>query len=227
MYDQYGVELGLSFNEYVRKVFLWMCLGLVVAACSGYTLVATNLVYYFYSPIVMLVTLGCELFLVFKLSASLHKLSTTSAKIMFLLYSVLTGISIGGVGVLYDLFTIFLAFAYTAILFGSMALIGYTTKFDLTKFSTIFFVSLISLLAVSIFNMFFHIQGLSMIISYVGIVLFAAITAYDIQKMKKIYEMVADSGEEVERYAIFSALDLFLDFINIFLYIVRIIGNKD
>ena len=77
------------------------------------------------------------------------------------------------------------------------------------------------------FNLFFHLQGLSMVISYVGIILFSLITAYDIQKMKKIYEMAVGSGEEVERYAIFSALDLFLDFINIFLYIVRIIGNKD
>lgn len=227
MYDQYGVELGLSLNEYVRKVFLWMTLGLVVAAASGYTLVATSLIRFFFSPISMLVLLGCEMFLVFKLSASLHKLSANTAKVMFIIYSALTGVSIGAVGIAYGLYTVFLAFAYTSILFGSLALIGYTTRLDLTRFSSIFFASLLSLLVVSVFNLFFHLQGLSMVISYLGIILFSLITAYDIQKMKKIYEMAVDSGEEVERYAIFSALDLFLDFINIFLYIVRIIGNKD
>ena len=218
---------GTTINEYTRKVFLWLTLGLLLAAGAGFVSLVTGITFFFFSNrFLPLILLGGQLFLVFKLSASLHKLSESTAKIMFIAYAIVTGITFSVYGVIFDAATIFLAFAYTSVLFGSMAFIGYTTKADLTKYSGLFMAGLIALIVATVINMFLNIGGLDMFISYAGIILFLGITAYDLNKMKKLYAMNIGNEEALSKLAIYSALDLFLDFINIFIYLLRIMGNK-
>ncbi len=121
-----------------------------------------------------------------------------------------------------------MAFAFAAVLFISCAVIGYTTRVDLTRFSGLFMGGLIAIILVSIVGMFFRsfFWGMNLYISYFGVLLFLGITAWDVQKLKNSYNMVSYDSEFAEKYSIIGALQLYLDFINIFLYIVRILGNS-
>lgn len=218
---------GTSLNEYTRRVFGWLTLGLFVTAATAFIgLISGISLSLARIPFMSIILLIIEVGLVFKLSASLNKLSISTAKIMFLVYAVLTGLTFGVFGLIYGAYTIFTAFAYTAVLFGSMAVIGYTTKADLTKYSSLVFAGLIALIVATVFNFFIVSDTFTMIISYVGIILFMGITAFDLNKMKKMYAMNQNDEVALSKLAIYSALDLFLDFINIFIYILRIIGNR-
>lgn len=217
---------SMSENSYSRKVFLWLFIGLLVTAGSAYVFAETYLwAVVFSNQFIYWGMLIAELFLVFKISASLHKMSATTARILFIVYSIMTGLTVAAMTFLFGLYTTFLAFAYTAVLFGSMALIGFTTKRDLMKFSSLLLAGLITLLIASVANIFLRLEGLDLALSYVGIILFMGITAYDIQKMKRLYEANIGNDEALNKLAIYSALDLYLDFINLFLRVVQILGR--
>lgn len=227
MYESPTYVPGVGESSYARKVFLWLFIGLIVTAVSAYVFSETNLwMVVFSNRLIYWGMFIVELFLVIKISASLHKISAGAARVYFMLYSIMTGLTVAAITFLFGMYTTFVAFAYTSLLFGSMALIGFTTKRDLMKFSSLFMAGLITLLIASVANMFLRLQGLDLILSYVGIVLFMAITAYDIQKMKRLYEANEGNEEALNKLAIFSALDLYLDFINIFLRIVQILGRN-
>lgn len=227
MYESPTYVPGVGESSYARKVFLWLFIGLIVTAVSGYVFLETGLWYVArHNNLVYWGTLLVELFLVIKISASLHKISAGAARVYFILYSIMTGFTVAMIASIFGLYTTFVAFAYTSLLFGSMALIGFTTKRDLMKFSSLFMAGLITLLIASVANMFLRLQGLDLVLSYVGIILFMGITAYDIQKMKRLYEANEGNEEALNKLAIFSALDLYLDFINIFLRIVQILGRN-
>lgn len=227
MYESPTYVPGVGESSYARKVFLWLFIGLIVTAVSAYVFSETNLwMVVFSNRLIYWGMFIVELFLVIKISASLHKISAGAARVYFMLYSIMTGLTVAAITFLFGMYTTFVAFAYTSLLFGSMALIGFTTKRDLMKFSSLFMAGLITLLIASVANMFLRLQGLDLVLSYVGIVLFMAITAYDIQKMKRLYEANEGNEEALNKLAIFSALDLYLDFINIFLRIVQILGRN-
>lgn len=227
MYESPTYVPGVGESSYARKVFLWLFIGLIVTAVSGYVFLETGLWYVArHNNLVYWGTLIVELFLVIKISASLHKISAGAARVYFMLYSIMTGFTVAMITSIFGLYTTFIAFAYTSLLFGSMALIGFTTKRDLMKFSSLFMAGLITLLIASVANIFLRLQGLDLVLSYVGIILFMGITAYDIQKMKRLYEANVGNEEALNKLAIFSALDLYLDFINIFLRIVQILGRN-
>lgn len=227
MYESPTYVPGVGENSYARKVFLWLFIGLIVTAVSGFVFLETGLWYVArHNNLIYWGTLIVELFLVFKISASLHKISAGAARVYFMIYSIMTGFTVAMIASIFGLYTTFIAFAYTSLLFGSMALIGYTTKRDLMKFSSLFMAGLITLLIASVANIFLRLQGLDLVLSYVGIILFMGITAYDIQKMKRLYEANEGNDEALNKLAIFSALDLYLDFINIFLRIVQILGRN-
>lgn len=227
MYESPTYVPGVGESSYARKVFLWLFIGLIVTAVSAYVFSETNLwMVVFSNRLIYWGMFIVELFLVIKISASLHKISVGAARVYFMLYSIMTGLTVAAITFLFGMYTTFVAFAYTSLLFGSMALIGFTTKRDLMKFSSLFMAGLITLLIASVANMFLRLQGFDLVLSYVGIVLFMAITAYDIQKMKRLYEANEGNEEALNKLAIFSALDLYLDFINIFLRIVQILGRN-
>lgn len=232
MYSNQDVELlngGTTLSKHMYKTFGLMFLGLIVTFITSYIAYQTNLVYYIvgagtmFSVVLVVVQLG----VVVSLVSRLHKMSVSTARMLFVLYAILTGISFSVLGLIYDAGTIYLAFGVSAIFFGALAVIGFTTKVNMTKFAPMLFVGLFMLVIVNILGIFFNFSGMDRIICSVGILIFTGITVYDTQKMKQLY--LANQGDEatLSRLAIYSAFDLYLDFINIFVYILRLLGDRD
>ena len=162
-----------------------------------------------------------ELALVIFLSARIFKMQPTTAKICFLLYSFVSGLTFSSIFVVYEITSIMYVFLIASVVFGILSLIGYTTKIDLTKLGNFCLFGLIAVIIVSIINIFISNSTLDLIISIVGLVLFLGITAYDIQKIKRL----ETSGLPLNNLAIYGALELYLDFINIFLHLLDLLGR--
>ena len=223
-------ELGMSaaFPVLMRKVYLWMTLALAITGFTAYY-VATN-----EALITALVTnqllfwglaIG-ELALVIGLSAAINRLSLTTATLMFVLYSVINGATMSFIFLLYTASSITSVFFITAGTFAVMALFGYFTKTDLTSMGKILMMALIGIIIATIVNIFTKSQGLAVILNYLGVLVFVGLTAYDSQKIKQMLQMAPDAGEGAQKIALLGALSLYLDFINLFLYMLRIFGSR-
>ena len=223
-------ELGMSaaFPVLMRKVYLWMTLALAITGFTAYY-VATN-----ETLITALVTnqilfwglaIG-ELALVIGLSAAINRLSLTTATLMFVLYSVINGATMSFIFLLYTASSITSVFFITAGTFAVMALFGYFTKTDLTSMGKILMMALIGIIIATIVNIFTKSQGLAVILNYLGVLVFVGLTAYDSQKIKQMLQMAPDAGEGAQKVALLGALSLYLDFINLFLYMLRIFGSR-
>ena len=212
----------------MRKTFGWMTMCLLITALTAMGVVNSGLFYQIASSGAMWLLIIAELVLVFVLSARIHKMSVTTATIMLIVYSVLNGATLSFIFLAYSLGSIAKTFFITTGMFGVMALVGATTKRDLSKMGSILFMALIGLIIASLVNIFLHSSGLDWIISLVGVVLFTALTAYDVQRVKRLAtESDLYDDTQVGRLAIISALSLYLDFINLFLYLLRFFGRND
>lgn len=209
-------------NVMLRKVYLWMTLALCVTGLTAYY-VAEN----FFPEIN--VFYGCmiaEFVLVIALSAFIEKLSAVVATIMFLLYSVLNGVTLSVIFLVFDMSSIATTFFITAGTFASMALFGYFTKKDLTKIGNILYMALFGMLIALVVNMFLGNEMLDYIVSFIGVLVFTGLTAYDTQKAKEaLYGQ--EENQTTSKVAVLFALELYLDFINIFLYLLRFFGSRD
>ena len=145
---------------------------------------------------------------------------------MFVAYSVINGALLSSIFVIYTMSSIASVFFITAATFGAMALYGYTTKTDLTSVGKILFMALIGLVIATIVNLFLGSSMMTMIISYIGVLVFVGLTAYDSQKIKQMLLQAPDAGETSQKLALLGALTLYLDFINLFIYLLRIFGDK-
>ena len=210
-------------NKLLSKTFLWMFLGLLVTFATGYA-VSSNPVMIenvfggmFYIFIIL------ELVLVLVLSARVMKMSPVGAKMCFLLYSFVSGLTFSSIFIVYNLTSITSVFLISALVFGIMALIGYTTKVDLTKVGFYLMMALIGAIIVMIVNIFLNNPMVDTFISIVCLIVFIGITAYDVQKIK----VLESSGLPEDNLAIYGALDLYLDFINIFLHLLQFFGRSD
>lgn len=209
-------------NKLFSKVFAWMFIGLIITFATGfYVAMHPNMLYNIFSTGLHFGLLILEIVLVVWLSARSHKMKFSTASIVYVIYSVVTGLTFSSFFVIYELGSIMFIFALTALLFGIFALIGYTTNTDLSKFSTIFLMGLIGIILATIINIFLNNSMLEIIISWVSIILFLGITAHDIQKIKSLSNVITDENA----IAIIGALDLYLDFINIFIDLIRIFGK--
>ena len=212
----------------MRKTFGWMTMCLLITALTAMGVVNSGLFYQIASSGAMWLLIIAELVLVFVLSARIHKMSVTTATIMLIVYSVLNGATLSFIFLAYSLGSIAKTFFITTGMFGVMALVGATTKRDLSKMGSILFMALIGLIIASLVNIFLHSSGLDWIISLIGVVLFTALTAYDVQRVKRLAtESDLYDDTQVGRLAIISALSLYLDFINLFLYLLRFFGRND
>ena len=146
---------------------------------------------------------------------------------MFVLYSVINGATLSVVFLAFTMSSITSVFFITAGTFATMALVGYTTKKDLTSMGRMLFMALIGLVIATVVNMFMRNSGLDMILNYVGVLVFVGLTAYDTQKIKEQLMMAGDAGEAWQKMALVGALTLYLDFINLFLYLLRILGKRE
>ena len=212
----------------MRKTFGWMALCLLITALAAMGVVNSGLFYQIASSGAMWLLIIAELVVVFVLSARIHKMSVTTATIMLIVYSALNGATLSVIFVVYSLGSIAKTFFITTGMFGVMALVGATTKRDLSKMGSILFMALIGLIIASLVNLFLRSSGLDWIISLIGVVLFTALTAYDVQRVKRLAtETDLYDDTQVGRLAVISALSLYLDFINLLLYLLRFFGRND
>lgn len=218
-----------SVGSYTAKTFLWMFLGLLttfVVAAVGYgsTLTLYMLAYIPYSHIVLLVA---ELAVVFILSARIQRLSIPAARALFFLYAVLNGIVFSAYFLIFDVTSMILVFAATAVYFGALAAYGYVTKTDLTRLRPILVGGLIFLIAFGVLSLFIPgLASMDRIVCLVGIAIFLGFTAYDTQKIRHYYNAFSGNPELAQKASIISALQLYLDFINLFLYLLRFLGKR-
>lgn len=213
----------------LRSVYVWMTLALVITGfVSMYVAQSYQLVsFIFGNRLALWGMLIAELAVVFYLSARINSISFTKATVMFIIYSILNGATLASIFLVYTMSSIASTFFVAAGTFGVMALYGYITKSDLTRIGNICLMALIGLIIATLVSLFWQNSMLQMIITYAGVILFVGLTAYDSQKIKRL--LTADGievTEETQKIALLGALTLYLDFINLFLYLLRLLGDR-
>ena len=216
----------LSRGLFVR-VYAWMFVGLLMSAMMAF-FVSTqpNLVNLFLKNKIMFFGLVIgELLLVISISGMINRIGAAAAGALFAAYSLMNGITLSVVLLVYQVSSVYAAFGVAAGMFGVMSLIGYFTKADLSRLGGIFLMVLVGIIIASVVNFFLKSSRLEWIISVIGLVLFIGLTVYDTNKIKMMLSR-ANSDEAVAKIAVIGALTLYLDFINLFLFILRLIGRR-
>lgn len=222
-----------SSRKFLANVFMWMFVALGVSAFCAYSFAntpsllqlmidgtthqLTGLAY-----IAMFAPLAFVLLIRF----GLNRLSYPVLGLLFVAYAAVTGISLSFILLIYTASSVTSVFITSSLLFGVMAVAGYTTHQDLTKFGSIMIMLLFGIIIASLVNMFMHSSGLDMIISYVGVAVFVGLTAYDVQKLKRIGAGLEYGDATAKKYALMGGLTLYLDFINLFLMLLRVFGRR-
>ena len=222
-------EASKAFPVLMRKVYVWMSLALAITGFTAYG-VATSpgiMQAIYTNQILFWGLIIAEFALVIGVSAAINKLSLTTATLMFILYSVINGALLSYIFILYTASSISTVFFITAGTFAAMAVVGYTTKTDLSSLGKILLMALIGLIIATVVNVFVKSSGFDMILSYVGVLIFVGLTAYDSQKIKQMLLQAPDAGESAQKVALLGALSLYLDFINLFIYLLRIFGKRE
>ena len=220
------VETGAA-NAFMQQVFTTMALGLVITGMAAWYVSQTPaLVNFFLTGFMAYVVMFAPLIFVFVLAARINRMSFTAASLTFATYSLINGISFSFIFLVYDLGAIFKVFLITAGTFGAMALAGATTRVDLSRMGSILFMALIGIIIASLVNWFLGSPLLDYIISIAGVLVFSGLTAYDTQKLIRIGAQVDIETESARKIALMGALTLYLDFINLFLFLLRIFGGN-
>lgn len=215
-----------TLSNYTAKTFLWMFAGLLVTFGVSLAAYMSNIGFYLLRSSFTFFGLAIlEIVLVMALVSRLHSMSVGSARALFFVYAAVNGLVFSSYLWLYNMGDVLMAFGAAALYFGVMAAYGYLTKRDLTSWRTPLMVGLIVLMIVSVIGMFF-MSGSSILFSVLGIVIFSCYTAYDTQKIKALYFAYAGNEAMAKKASIFAALQLYLDFINLFLYLLRIFGRS-
>lgn len=218
-----------TFKVLMRKVYLWMTLALMITGitAAGVANSPNILALIYSSQVVMWGIIIAEFGLVIYISARLEKLSLSTATTLFALYSILNGVMLSSIFLLYSTAIISKVFFITAGTFGVTALYGYATKKDLSSLGNILFMALIGLVIATLVNVFMKSAMFDLILSYIGVIIFVGLTAWDSQKIKHMMMVQQDADERAQKLALIGALSLYLDFINLFLYLLRIFGRSN
>ena len=225
--NDFFLEQGM--RRHIVKTLGWMALGLFVTAASAAFFYVSNIysmLYLTFGGMITILSVILQVGVVFALCSRLTERSVASTRTLFFGYALITGFTFSVFAYAYDVQSIAIAFGITAVYFGSLTVIGYTTKINLMKFGPLLYVSLLVLIVVQVVLLFVHAGAETMMFTMIGLLIFTGLTAYDVQKMKVLYLECQDE-EMRERLSVYSALELYLDFINMFLYILRIVGNRD
>lgn len=218
----------MSLQKYAMRTFSWMGLGLLVTFLVAFLVLSTNLVYVIYgSRFTPLLIMVAQIGVTVAFASRLSKMSVSSARVLFLVYAALLGVTFSTIGLAYSMSTIIFAFLITAVYFGSLIVIGFTTKMNLLRFGPILIGGLLTLIIVEVVMMLFRVSTDTMLFSAIGLILFTGLTAYDAQKMSVLYYQNEGNPEALKTLSIYSAFELYLDFINIFLYILRFLRDND
>lgn len=226
--NQYVLDQHIAFNHFLSKVFMWMFVGLLATGITAFIVASSPFLYnsILRSRFLFIGLIIGELILVVYLIARIQKMSFTQALSIFLIYSMVNGLTLSVVFMAYTSESIAMVFGGTSLIFGIMAIYGYVTRTDLSAFRAFFVIGIIGVIVMSLINFFVASSQLFTIISYLGIAVFAGLTAYDIQKMKVYYYQVSKGKQSEGNLAIIGALNLYLDFINIFLFMLRLLGRS-
>lgn len=235
----YGPDTANAVRTFLAGVFSYMSMALVISGVMAW-LFATNegLKSYLYqidpvsgqimgNTILGWVVMFAPLGLVFLMGGMVNKLSGTTLLAVFIGFATLMGMSLSSIFLVYTLGSVANVFFMTAVVFGLMAVAGYTTKTDLTKLGSILMIGLIGIIIASLINMFIGSSAMDYIISIIGVVIFTGLTAYDVQKLKRMGGQVVNGTETAQKMALMGALSLYLDFINLFLMLLRLFGRRD
>ena len=222
---------GVMAKNFISNVFSWMGIAMAITAVTAYFfandaslmgLLITETGMSMFGYIVIFAPLG----LVLLMGMRFAKLSYGSLVTIFGIYAILMGMSLSFILLIYTAASVFQTFLTTSLMFGVMAIVGYTTKTDLTKFGSILFMALIGLIIASVINMFLGSGMMDYIISFVGVLIFTGLIAYDVQKLKRIGSGIMYQNQDANKLAVMGALSLYLDFINLFLFLLRFMGDR-
>lgn len=229
-----SVELSNhTFGKFLSKVFLYVAFGVLISGIMGYAWLHVPAFRSFFASIVfsrfgMYIVLAVQIGLVFLLRSVMNKGNLFASFLVYIAYAITISLTFAIVGLLFRTTTIYKAFFTAVVLFGTMSFIGLTTKVDLTRFSNLFSIGLIVLIGTSVLNaIIFRATYMDLIISAVGLILFLGLTAFDIQKLRQIYLHYQHDESALKVYSVYGAFELYLDFINIFLSLVRLFGRND
>ncbi|BAE74185.1 Inner membrane protein YbhL [Sodalis glossinidius str. 'morsitans'] len=218
-----------AVQPFMAQVYGWMTCGLLLTAFVAWYAARTPalLQFIFSSQLTFFGLIIAQLALVFVISGMVNRLSGAVATSLFMLYSVLTGLTLASIFIVYTASSIASTFVVTAGMFGAMTLYGYTTKRDLSSFGNLLFMALIGIVLASLVNIWLKSTALMWAVTYIGVVVFVGLTAYDTQKLKNMgAQLSLDNKDQFRKYSIVGALSLYLDFINLFLMLLRIFGNR-
>lgn len=222
------LESSSAFSVLMQKTYLWMAMALAITGLTSYV-VATNhtlMGLMFQYPNAIWLFFIAEIGLVIALSAAIEKLSLPVATLMFVLYAVLNGVTFSTLFYIYTMGSLASTFFITAGTFAAMSVVGFFVKKDLSVVGKFLIMALIGIIIATVVNIFLGSQGLNLIITYLGVLIFVGLTAYDTQKIKKMFLTAPDTSAHTQKYAVLAALTLYLDFINLFLYLLRLFGDR-
>ncbi|MBS9432830.1 Bax inhibitor-1/YccA family protein [Photorhabdus hainanensis] len=222
-------QAGTGLQTYMAQVYGWMTCGLLLTAfVAWYVSQNQDLVVYIFSNSILFYGLVIAQFgLVFVLSGMINRMGASLATGLFMLYSALTGLTLSSIFVIYTIGSVASTFVVTAGMFGALSFYGYTTKRSLSGLGSFLFMGLIGIILASLINLWLKSEALTWAVTYIGVVIFAGLTAYDTQKLKEMGEdLDVNDKENLRKFSIVGALTLYLDFINMFLMLLRIFGDR-
>ena len=222
----YPLEGGIDLQSIMRQVYTWMVLGMLITAGVAYVTANTSLITLAANPILLLIAVVAEFGVVLVISRGLSRLSSGVATALFIVYAALNGFTLSIVLLAFSIGSVFLAFVATAALFGVMSVIGYTTRVDLSKMGTYLMMAVIGLIIAMVINLFVNSSLMDMLVSIAGVLIFTALTAYDTQRIGRMAAEMNLTGEAGAKFGILGALKLYLDFINMFLFMLRLTGRR-
>jgi FtsH-binding integral membrane protein len=214
--------------SFMYKVYGWMAAALLLTSFTSYAvyteprifLSLMNNKYLLYGLLIL------QVLIVMGLLFFIRRMSFFVATVAFTSYSLLLGVTLSVIFAVFELYSIYAVFGITVGMFGCMAIYGYTTKRDLTTLGSLLTMGLLGLIIASIVNIFLHNSVMDTIISFLGVLIFTGLTAYDVQKIKRLATDLSAEGEEENKIALLGALTLYLDFVNLFLYLLSLLGKK-
>ena len=222
------ISANSVLSTYFSKVYGWMAFALLLSGLAAWLTGHNSYFMQMFdaeNKTIPFVLFGIEIALVFGISAGINKLSASMCTLLFVLYSVVNGLTMGVIFLVYTETSILSTFLVTAITFGVMSIYGYTTKSDLTSWGKILLFALIGLIVATLVNFFLKSPMMTYVISGIGVLVFVGLTAYDTQKLKDLAYTATDE-ESMTKLAVFGALDLYLDFVNLFRYLLSFLGNR-
>lgn len=219
------IDNNNGMSKFFSKVYLWMFIGLLISGgVAYYTSITPSMIKFVYGSYGWI--LITELIVVIAFSALRKKVSPGVAKVLFVTYAAISGLTLSSIFLVYKIQSIGMVFLSSALMFGILAAYGYITKTDLSSFGKILLFALLAIIIMSVINIFAHNGTFGIVISIISIVVFLGLTAWDIQALKAMYNYYASDEKELGKIAIYGALDLYLDFINIFLQLLNLFGKS-